>query len=105
MYVFHSTVRVKTGREADFISSNQGARDPILSAPGFVKRLLLRDKEHPGTFFYMSFWRAFEDLEAYRATQVVKDRVSQLKDLDLFAAPIDRVECEIITDDVRPPAL
>ncbi len=106
MYVFHSTVRLKPGNDARFLAmgaTGGSGPEPILSAPGFIKRLLLRDKEHAGVYFYMSFWESFGHLEAYRATEAVRATVSAVGGADLFAAPLERVECEVVHDDVALP--
>lgn len=99
MYAFHSTVRLKPGMEESFLSHTKGAADPILNAPGFVRRLLLRDRTNPGTFYYVSIWESFDALEAYRATEAVRSTVRDLGASAPFAAPIERVECEVILSD------
>ena len=55
MYVFHSTVRVKPGRERDYEDFAHRYRDNADGVPGFVRRLMLKDREHPGNYFFMAF--------------------------------------------------
>jgi heme-degrading monooxygenase HmoA len=96
MYVFHSTINVKPGCEAEWESGYQPGSHPILKAPGFLRRMKLKDKENPGRYFYISVWETFEHLQAYRATDNVKAHVKDLSGRNLFSSPIERVECELV---------
>ena len=102
MYLFHSTVQTHLDKAKAFVDSHGGLDDPIHAAPGFVRRILLKDKENPGRFFYISIWRSEADLQAYRQTDPVKARVAAMQGQDIFAQPIDRVECEIVGEEEWP---
>ena len=96
MYVFHSTVRIKPGREAEFEALAHQHKDNVRDAPGFLRRLLLKDKEHPGTYFFMAFWESFEHLQAFRDRGDTRAMVSTIIAADMDEAAVDRVECEIV---------
>ena len=95
MYIFHSTVYVTPGHEEEFENRFQPGTHDILKAPGFLRRMQLRDEENPGRYFYISIWESFAHLEAYRATDAVQQQVGGLP-ADMFSAPVDRVECSLV---------
>jgi heme-degrading monooxygenase HmoA len=104
MYVFHSTVTVKEGNEPLFERGHRSSDDAIFQAPGFIKRMLLKDLEHRGVYFYISIWASFECLQRYRASAAVVQKVKEIAQADIFAAPIVRVECAIIEDRAASPS-
>jgi heme-degrading monooxygenase HmoA len=63
-----------------------------------VRRILLRDKEHDETFFYISIWQSLADLEAYRASPAGVAHRDALVAAGVFATT-SRVECDLIHDD------
>ncbi len=96
MYVFHSTILVRPGMEAAWEADYDAGTHAILKAPGFLRRMKLRDKENPGRYFYISIWESFAHLQAYRDTADVKALVKSMANKDLLAAPIERVECDLV---------
>ena len=94
MHVFHSAVMVKPGREAEYDALAHRYRDNVKSAPGFLRRLLLKDKETPGRYFFMAFWESFEQLRAFREAEATRATVGELDAADLIAGAVGRVECE-----------
>ena len=100
MYLFHLTVHVQPSKAESFIRLHGEITTAIRQSPGFLRRILLRDKEHAGTFFYISVWQSLADLDAYRASPACKLWAATLEAADVFAAPPARVECDMIYDDV-----
>ena len=94
MYIFHSTIDVAPGYEDELEKSYNPGAHPILKAPGFLRRMKLKDKEHPGRYFYISVWESLADLENYRSTEEVRKHVEKLSALNVLK--IDRVECELV---------
>jgi heme-degrading monooxygenase HmoA len=74
------------------------AGDPVEDAPGYVGRQLLKDRDHPGRYFYLSYWASFEALTACRASESSKAKALEMNAAQIFAAPIDLVECELCYD-------
>ena len=97
MYIFHSTVRVKPGKEAAFEAFYHGA-DPVEHAPGYISRQLLRDKDHPGTYFYIAVWESLDALKACRATETSKAKGLEMNESGVFASPLEIVECALCYD-------
>ncbi len=97
MYIFHSTVRVKPGREAAFEAFYDGA-DPVERADGYICRQLLKDRTRQGVYFYISAWASFELLSAWRAGEISQAKARAMNGADLFAGALDLVECGLIYD-------
>ena len=76
MYVVHSHLTFPAGAGPGFEAKAMEARgsDGIGSAPGFIRRMLLRDEDHPGEYFYISIWANEELHHAYQ-----RQRMAQLE--------------------------
>lgn len=72
MYVIHSHLTfspdVGDAFERQSLASRDG--DRIADAPGFVRRIMLRDDDHLGEFFYISLWETPEQHHAYQAERL-----------------------------------
>ena len=97
MYLFHSTVRVKLGRESEFEQSGRDTEAEIAGAPGFVRRLLLKDMQNRGKYFYISMWESFDHIQDYRAQETTKARVNKTNDSEIMDGSVERVECELVS--------
>lgn len=76
MYVVHShlTFPAEAGPGFEAKALESRSSDGIGSAPGFIRRMLLRDEDHPGEYFYISMWASEELHHAYQ-----RQRMAQLE--------------------------
>lgn len=97
MFLFHATVHALPGKGAEYEARTIGSADAVARAPGFLRRLLLKDSEHDDVYFYISMWETEDDLERYRSTEYVagmRERAS----LGVLTTGVDRVRCELLLD-------
>ncbi|GIW06282.1 MAG: hypothetical protein KatS3mg060_1087 [Dehalococcoidia bacterium] len=68
------------------------------SAPGWIKRILLRSKEDPRRFHYVTWWETADQAIAFSNTREFRDAANALGVTDV----VTRVrfdECEVILDE------
>lgn len=102
MYLFHSTVRCRSGQADSYEQRTVSATAGILKAKGFIRRILLRSQDDRDVFFYISIWESEELLQAYRSS----DFVTQWKDgrtLDVLSESVTRVVCDLVVDETAAP--
>ena len=56
LVAFHATVQVRSDQETRFVEWKRREGVVQADAPGFKKRLVLKDLGHAGRYYYMSFW-------------------------------------------------
>ncbi|MCS6801511.1 MAG: antibiotic biosynthesis monooxygenase [Chloroflexota bacterium] len=67
-------------------------------APGWRKRLLLRSKEEPRRFHYITFWETAEQAIAFSTSEEFKQAAAALGITDLVTR-IRFEECDVILDE------
>lgn len=127
LVAFHATATVHADQESRFVEWKRREGDVQHVAPGFVKRLVLKDLGQPRRYYYMSFWDredALADLQRNPAfvslsaeygvplyTPSQRDghapSESQARIIDqqtaahpLLAAPIERFRVDVLIDEV-----
>lgn len=98
MFLFHSTVRCRPGKADAYEQRTMSATDGILTAKGFIRRILLRSQDDRDVFFYISIWESETLLQAYRSS----DFVTQWKDgrtLDVLTESVERIVCDLVVDE------
>lgn len=100
MYVFHVTARVAPGREAEYEAWKVEEGELQRRAPGFIKRLLLRDTEEPGLYYYISWWQTEEQCFAFAATPAFRALHARHDPGATFTQPMLRHQCEPVFDEV-----
>ena len=100
MYVFHVTARVVPGREAEYEDWKSEEGVSQRAAPGFIKRLLLRDQEEAGVYHYISFWDSEEQCYAFAAKPEFKALHARHDPAATFSQPMLRHACDVLFDEV-----
>lgn len=71
--------------------------------PGWIKRLLLRSKNDPRRFHYVTFWEKAEQAIAFSNTPEFKEAAAALGVTDVVTR-LRFEECEVILDEAAAPA-
>ncbi|MGK5696947.1 antibiotic biosynthesis monooxygenase family protein [Streptomyces sp. URMC 128] len=94
-------LRVREGREADFMDAYQGVREGAMRFPGHRREQLCRSVDDPGRWLLTSEWESLEAIEQWRTdpdhTTLVRpmnaclhdDRWSGVFEI-MTEAPVDR---------------
>ena len=98
MFVFHATVQAKPGMAEAYAERTIGASDAVTRAPGFIRRLLLRDREHDGVFFYISMWESEDHLQRYRDGEFVAE-MRERASLTVLTECVSRVVCDVLVEE------
>lgn len=74
MYVIHSHLKLDSadGEAFERTLVESRSEERIAAAPGFVRRLLLRDESHPGEYFYLSLWETEEQHHRYQEARIAQ---------------------------------
>ncbi|EFL34935.1 predicted protein [Streptomyces viridochromogenes DSM 40736] len=59
-------LRVRAGREADFVESYQGVLERAVRSPGHLREQLCRSVDDPGQWLLTSEWESFEAIKRWR---------------------------------------
>jgi heme-degrading monooxygenase HmoA len=104
MYVFHVTARVAPGREAEYERWKVEEGEIQRIAPGFIKRLLVKDKVRPGVYHYISFWESSEECARFSSSDAFKSMHANHNPGETFTEPMERYDVDVIFDEVAESA-
>ena len=101
MYIFMAKSQVDIS-DIDYFEEDQKQRSKsLLAAPGFVQRLVLKDNDNPGTYFYISGWESIESHRGFKADPDVKAWERSLAARKVGFTELERFDCSVVVDD-RP---
>src|SRR5262249_41438242 len=100
MYTLHVTARVKPGGEEQYETWKREQGKIQRRAPGFLKRLLLKDKQNPGTYCYISFWETEEQCRAFSSSADFVTTHTRIDPQAALSAPLDLSVCDVVLDEV-----
>lgn len=100
-YAFHSLVHVRPGFESQAEEGRPDEAD-LGMADGFIERIHLRDLERPATYYYVSIWDSYAQLEDYRRSDAARRMFAQRGGGDWLAEPPKRVDCELLLHQRAP---
>jgi heme-degrading monooxygenase HmoA len=99
MYALHLTITVKPGREREYEQWKIAQSELITRAPGFVKRMVLRDVDEPRVYFYVTFWESQETLQAFDQSAELAELLRQYQPKLTYANPHERHQVEVVVDE------
>lgn len=94
------TARVAPGREPEYEAWKIEEGDLQRRAAGFIKRLLLRDAEQAGLYYYISFWETEEQCFQFAATAEFKALHARHDPRATFTQPMVRHQCAVVFDEL-----
>lgn len=100
MFVFHVTARVAAGREAEYEKWKVEEGLIQRKAPGFIKRLLVKDRIRQGVYHYISFWESEELCARFSSSDAFRSMHVSHNPGETFTAPMERYQVDVIFDEV-----
>ena len=99
MYIFMAKSEVAL-EDLDVFERDQKERSAqLLKAKGFIQRMVLKDKDRPGIYFYISAWESVEDHRGFKVDPDVKAWEGGLKAKGANFAELERADCAIVVQD------
>ncbi len=75
------TMKVKSGREADFERAWRAIAETVRRAPGNIRQALLRDPDDPGSFVVTSDWESREVFGRFERSPEQDELTAPLREL------------------------
>jgi heme-degrading monooxygenase HmoA len=91
MYVFIAKSKVDIADIEIFEADQRERSRSLLKAPGFIQRLVLRDNENPGIYFYVSAWKSKAEHQGFKADPDVKAWERSLKARNAHFVELERI--------------
>ena len=99
MYIFLAKSKVDLGDIEVFEADQLQRSQSLLKAPGFLQRLVLKDNDNPGVYFYISAWQSRAHHQGFKADPEVKVWEGGLKSKGAHFTELDRADCTILVED------
>jgi heme-degrading monooxygenase HmoA len=99
MYLFVAKSKVDIADIEIFEADQRDRSLSLLKAPGFIQRLVLRDTENLGIYFYISAWKSKADHQGFKADPDVKAWEGSLKARSAHFVELERTDCDIVVED------
>ena len=99
MYIFLAKSKVDANDTEIFEADQRERSKSLLKAPGFIQRLVLKDNENPGVYFYISAWRSRAEHQGFKADPDIKAWEGSLKARSANFTEVERTDCTIVVED------
>ena len=100
MYVLHAKFVINEGEEAAYERWKTDQAQIQLRAAGFVKRLVLRDRDNRGVYYYLTFWQSEEHMRAFSEGGELDAMLDAYgRPASTFAVPGEFARVEVLADE------
>ena len=106
MYVLHAKFVITEGNEALYERWKVDEALIQLRAPGFVKRLVLKDRDHRGVYYYVTFWETEEQMQTFSHSEELAAMLELYgSPSSTFAVPGEFARVDVLADEGRVMAV
>ena len=100
MFVFHVTVELKPGGEAAYEAWKIAEGELQGVAPGFIKRMLLKDEVRERVYHYVSCWTSDEARLAFQDSGPLQAMLEAHNPSATYATAPAYAPCRVVVDQV-----